>query len=273
MTNKIIENLSFKDYRKMDGLNHSSLSNMDVSAEYYKSVKDEESSSTDAMKLGTAIHSAILEPDAFESDFLVYEKRRAGNDWKFFKELNADKEIIKTSDMATINRIQHNLSKNEEAIDLLSQSQRELSLTWTDTNGTLCKARIDAYKPKILIDLKSTSAKDIREFTNSAVKYFYHSQMAYYIEGLESNGLEVDEVKIIVAQTVAPYSVFVVNVPYSTIERGSELIEEWKTELIECEKTGKWGGLADEEHDLELPAWAMSDDDTSLIIDDEEVNI
>lgn len=270
---EIIENLNFKEYQEIDALNHSELKNMDTSAEYYRCKKGEKSFSTSAMSLGTAIHSAILEPESFVSDFVFYRGRRAGKEYKQFQADNEGKNVIKADEMDTINHIDASLSKNSEATELLSQSQRELSLTWADTSGTLCKARIDAYKPKILIDLKSTSAKDIREFTNSAVKYFYHSQMAYYIEGLEANGLEVDEVKIIVAQTVAPYSVFVVNVPYATIERGSELIEEWKTELVECEKTGKWGGLADEEHDLELPAWAMGDDDTSLIIDDEEVNI
>jgi exodeoxyribonuclease VIII len=274
---KIHKGLSFADYQELHGINHSTLKNVDVSALYYNTVKNERGGSTPAMNLGSAVHSAVLEPDDYKSRYVVFDgKVKRGKAWEEFKLENTGKEIITQMNMNTAIICLQSVVQNTDTARLLQNTENELSLQWRDPETKLdCKCRIDAYdrQAEFLVDLKTTSAKTPYEFIRNAVNYWYHTQLAFYMRGLIANGMPVKSIKIIAVQTVEPFESWIINLPSETIDRGQELVKEWLCTIRDCNRANHFDGFSGQEYDFDLPEWALGCEYGELIVNGEVVKI
>ncbi|GAA4820606.1 PD-(D/E)XK nuclease-like domain-containing protein [Algivirga pacifica] len=118
-----------------------------------------------ALRMGSAIHMAILEPDRWPA----YRHKFAPNDLR---------RIEKVTKAALRNEELQAMVQDEEV-------KKEVSMFWTDADtGIECKARADLYLEGAFIgDLKSTSARQLDHFLADAHRYEYNRQLAFYCSG------------------------------------------------------------------------------------------
>lgn len=139
---------------------------------------------TQAMKTGTAIHTAILEPDRFAAAYHVADaKDRRAKAWKEAVEKYGDEYVLLPSEHESIVAVQNAALSRPEVKRLAhAPGWPELSAFATDpVTGVLVRCRYDLLaKAAFAVDLKT--ARDVfeRGFARSCATYRYHVQVALY---------------------------------------------------------------------------------------------
>lgn len=221
---------------------------------------------TPAMLLGTAIHSAVLEPDSFANDYIVFPKidRRTKEGKAYYDELVAQaagRTIIGAEDYQTCSAIQENVRRHPAAQVLLSDGEPELSVYWRDEQtGVLCKCRPDwmNYKANTIIDVKSTDDASPSGFQKSIVKWGYHVQAAWYLDGLKAATGHAPKAFIFAAfEKTRPYATAFYYADDDMIEMGRQLYRERLDVFAACLKSNSWPGYPQQLSPISLPGWVM----------------
>lgn len=228
---------------------------------------------TDALALGRAVHTCVLEPDDFPLRYVVWDQGdRRGNKWKDYKEANANKSIIKEDDYNAACAMRDSCRSHPAAKRLFtSPYEVETSLVWDDpSSGVRCKTRFD-YLGERLSDLKTIHTLDERTMKNHVCAYGYHVSMAARQQAIHLlTGRLVDAVLLFLCKK-APYECCVRPLAEPAMQRGIEVWHQTLGKIADCRATGIYPGFADEEMPLELPVWAMSADELELTMDGEKI--
>ncbi|RYU81853.1 PD-(D/E)XK nuclease-like domain-containing protein [Hymenobacter persicinus] len=185
--------IPYDDYRALPAIANSDLSRLRdaLNGRYEKPA-----SMSGALGLGTAFHTALLEPDLYEggqpgiNDSLV---------WWMVEGVRLKPELV----------------------DLLDAGTPEPSCIFTEpTTNTLCKLRADLVVPETdqgytIIDFKTTAARDYDHFLAQCSGYDYDRQAAFYLDALRA-----DRFLLVGVQKVEPFSVFTVEVSPHMLEEG-----------------------------------------------------
>lgn len=224
-------------------------------------VKDEP---TEAMRLGTAIHAAILDPVFFESAYVMMPesiKVRRGKEWEAFASENEGKEILKAADYATIYGMAESVNANATAREMLLRcpaQNREFSMFATIAD-VQCKGRADIVIPEdgIISDLKSTSDASPDAFVRQASDLAYDVQAAWYLMLAEQLNVKASCFTFIAVEKTFPWTVGVYH-----FSRNSEFIRAGEQEVYKrLSDFRRWkdGSLEHPagwlEYDLQLPPW------------------
>jgi len=246
-------------------------------AHYYAAYLDPNSeprTETEAMKIGTMVHTIILEPElitnyaVFNDAQIVAEigggNPRATNRYKEWKHAHAienqGKIFVSHAEMESAKRMSDAVYSHPSAKDLLTDFTAEQTFMWVDPEtGVKCKCRPDAVKNdgKIILDIKST--EDAGEaFAKSVFNYRYHVQAPFYMDGFEAaTGIRPEWFIFIAVEKNPPYDVVVYYTPADVMEFGRN---EYKNDLRrfkECQQSGVWPGYSNIVEPLKLPGWAM----------------
>jgi len=206
--NGFYANVPNEDYHKSPGISKSGLDLINKSPAHYKFAPPRKPSA--AMHIGTAIHTAILEPVVFQKDYMCLENiddKRKSEYKEAVKEFG--KEFVLTaSESANIKGMQEALTLNHDANELITSIEyAELSCYATDINGVLLKCRFDGLTTDgIAIDLKKTRDASARGFSKSVAEYRYHLQEAFYryVYALAA-GVPLERFVFIAVEDNAPY--------------------------------------------------------------------
>lgn len=251
-----------EEYRSAEGVNKSTLWFMQKSPAHYKYYCDHEREDTPALKLGRAIHAAVLTPTAFKHEYAILpdgidRRTKAGKEtYAAFEASSSGKEILSSDDGEQIHCIVKAIKRTREACELLNRTIREKPLFWKDEETELvCKCRVDAFSPKrgIMIDLKTTTDAETKAFTREAMKYGYHVQAAHYAAGFYSLYGHYPEWYFIAVEKSPPYAVNVLRADCSFIDYGALIRMELLQKLKECMGTGSFPGYG--KNDMYLPNW------------------
>lgn len=250
-----------QEYRAADGVNKSTLWNLRRSPAHYKYYLDNPPEDTQAYKFGRAVHAAILTPTAYKRDFVIIpegidRRTKAGKEeYQAFADASAGKEILTAEDAKTVRAIVSAFRKNRDAVSLLKGTKREKPLFWTDDNGVKCKCRIDAFKPGIMIDLKTAADASTDTFSREALRYGYDVQAAHYIDGYQHTQSAIrPEWYFIVIEKSEPYAVNILRADIGFIDHGIVIRQQLMEELIICQEQNSFPGYGT--NDLYLPGWA-----------------
>jgi hypothetical protein len=216
---------------------------------------------TDAMLKGTALHTAVLEPELWDKTVAV-PKHKFDRRTKVGKELAAEFEresagkIVLDPDQADeVRRMADAVRKHPAAgFLLLLPGRREASYTWTDpTTGLECKTRPDWHSEdrRIVVDVKTTKDASRVEFAKSISNLGYHVQAAW-----NQGALQAEQFLTIAVENVRPYAVAVYPASGALIAAGQRRIEAAMELLAECWRTGIWPGYGDQiQEPIDLPGW------------------
>ena len=187
--------------------------------------------STPSMAFGTAVHTAIYEPNDFHKEYHIIPKidRRT----KAGKELYAqhieeakEKTILDEEDHKRILIILENLGKSEAKEYV--QGEMELS-HYTEFEGIKVRVRPDCVNKVagFISDVKTCQDNSPRAFLGDIYKYKYHVQAAFYMDMLG-----VNKFVFIAIETNAPYSIETYVLSEELLEKGRQeykkAIADWK---------------------------------------------
>jgi len=266
------ENQSAEDYHVAPGASASRLKKLQRSAAHMKYEMDNPQEPTQAMIIGSATHSAILEPDLFAKEWGVLPPGHGSS--KAVKEAKAElivqfgaDHILKPDAYDNILAMRDSVLGNALPADLLDGATTEASYYWTDTDsGVECKARIDALPPEdstwgdCVVDVKTTANGSPEEFRRSCFNFGYHISAAHYLAATQRQRFI-----LIVVEKELPHCVAVYELDDDALGLGRAdrefLLGQWA--LCEAEEAAggpdAWPGFPCEEiQELSLPGWAYT---------------
>jgi hypothetical protein len=276
MSGVIQPRVSWEAYCALPGTRVSHLKELRRSPLHYRHMLANPTETT-AMRLGTAAHTAVLEPERFQSTYAFWTRRtdsgrlapRTGKHWDAFVAENPDRLFLSDAEAEAALTIQRAIRSNSAAMRYLGKGEPEVTMQW-DIDGHACKGRMDwlthEHGRPIVVGLKT--ARDARPFLfgSQAAKLAYHFQWAYYFDGFRKIRGEDPRMVEIVVESKPPHAVAVYNIPADIIDQGRDEYLEMLALLQECQRKNEWPGPVIEEQDLTLPSWVYesSDDLTDL---------
>ena len=211
---------------------------------------------TAAMRLGTLVHTAVLEPEDLLQRYGVCGPRntKAGKE-QAASMAAAGIEAVTQSDMALALSMAASVRVHPAASALLAQGKAEQSFWWDDaTTGLRCKCRPDWYHSTTVVDLKTTTDASPSGFARSIATFRYHVQASHYLSGLHG----AERFVFIAVEKTAPYAVAVYELDAAALAAGDELRQRDMRVIADCQATSEWPGYGDDCQTLSLPSWALS---------------
>jgi hypothetical protein len=221
---------------------------------------------TPAMKLGTAIHTAVLEPDEFSKRHMVAPvvDRRSKDGKATWEQFVADAEaagadLISADDFATCQAISRQVREHPTARKVFANGTPELSAYWTDKEtGLLCKCRPDWLGLPLIVDLKSTEDASAEGFAKSAWNFRYWVQAAWYVDGIEqATGQRPDAFVFGAFEKSAPYACAFYFADEAMLDMGRREYRRLLRILADCTAADRWPGYTTDVMPLGVPAWAL----------------
>lgn len=283
--------LSFADYVGIPAANKSGLEHFEQSAFHYwfnnlrpNRVEKEKSL---ALRLGTGIHTMILEPEEFYKRTVVIPadapKRPTSKQleaakpapktiaqieyWKTFDEHAGDREQITIDQETAIKEIARNVRHHPVAGALFEKGAAELTMVWIDPIYRVkCKARLDwlsGFVPgetnaeeAAIVDFKSCEDASPRAFGKDAWNYEYHVQAAMYGDGFLALTGHFPPFLFFAVEKPEPRAVAAYWATDRHIQIGRMIYRRRLKQYAECLAAQKWPSYSNEITDLWLPDWA-----------------
>jgi len=179
---------------------------------------------TDAMRLGSAFHSYILQPDEFEKQYIIFDDSAkvaeigGGNPraTKLYKEwlltLPSEKQRLSAQETAHFEPLKKRIT-NDPFFKYITKGaiiEEKIRFNWEISEGVSVAfvgiPDIVNVEKKVVIDLKTCQSAKADSFKKDAAKLDYHLQAAIYIEGCKQIYGDGDwTFMFLAAETNAPY--------------------------------------------------------------------
>lgn len=149
-------------------------------------------SQTPALRAGTIVHAAILEPERFTEEFVVppdiNKRTKAGKEeWEKWEAENGKKFAITQEERDRALVLRTHVFRNPRAAQMLTGGAAEVPLVWEE-NGMEFKGRADYVvafdHTMFVIDVKTTQDASFNSFQRSVVNWDYSLQAAHYRDGV-----------------------------------------------------------------------------------------
>jgi exodeoxyribonuclease VIII len=222
---------------------------------------------TDAMKLGSAFHSRLLEgPEIFASEFAVMEDHDArtkdGKAYRAqFEAENLGKTVLKKDAMLKIEAMISSVLSNKYASQLLNSKEgiAELAHFWI-SDDVHCRGKFDFIRPDdgIIVDVKTTADLMLENFERRAADLLYHMQAAFYLDGSSQiYGKTFSDFYIIAIENDEPFDVAVYLYNHQSIDQGRSTYKKALNVYRSCKESKTWPGIGNDILDLSIPVWKM----------------
>lgn len=246
---------------------------------------------TDAMRLGTALHTYVLEREHFEArhpiasrcsaalksgprkgECCTYDATHMHEGASFCGTHRPDGALPITNSItrdqaAQIASMNDAVKNNRAAASVLNaEGHNEAAIIWRRNvigdgweHPVTCKMKADIIRPawQMVADIKTCESASQTEFERSIATFNYHRQAAFYQDGCAAVGIEIKHFVFICVEKAAPYGVAVYRLLDDAIQLGREENERLITTYAACERTNHWWGYDNEFKDVSLPAWAF----------------
>jgi exodeoxyribonuclease VIII len=227
---------------------------------------------TPLMRIGTAWHAAIFEPEKFKVDYIELPEgldRRTKEGKALYAEIEASgREPLASSTMTQIKSMAAAAAAHPVSRVLFEQCKgySESSMFWVDAEtGTACKIRPDFHVPPcaqfphgLIVDGKSIDDASADSFGRNAWNGEHHLQGALYVDGFQRcYGTQQPPAFIwLVQERDAPYATAYYSAASDLIEYGRKQYKRLLAVVAECERTGEWPGYPTEIKPMAIPTWA-----------------
>lgn len=256
--------LSNAAYHALDAVGKSDLDKIARSPLHWKYAVREE---TSAMRIGSAVHCAVLEPERFVAEYVVAppttlcdKRTKAGKEqFAAFEEENAGKTVLTFDDGVLCAHIAESVQAHPRAKALLQSGQPEASLLWSDSEFNVrCRARADWLREDgTLIDLKTTQDASPAAFAKSCANFRYHVQAAWYLDAYQAATGDLPSSFIFIAvEKTPPYAVALYELDAEAVDLGRALARRDLARYANAREFGVWPGYSEAIQPLSLPRWA-----------------
>lgn len=259
ITPGIYHDVDFEEYLKWDAVSCSSLKALRKSPAHFKASRSSLSKSTPARKIGSAIHTSVLEPERFKTDYVIAGDEIKGNS-KVAKEAKAELYekygedcVLNEKDYKVVTETQKALFENPDAGPMLRAIEApEVSIVW-EFEGVICKGRIDGLCKNYIIDVKSAISAHPIEFARKMFTYGYDLQATFYLLGAKKLDMGLKDFYFLAVEKTKPYGVSVHRaqkpVHIFNLTRIKALLGLYK----ECLKANTWPCYDGGVYEVDLP--------------------
>jgi len=235
---------------------------------------------TPAMIMGSAVHSAVLEPDLFPTEYMTVpddapkratkaqvNAKKPSPDamasiewWTDFEKANAGKIILEAEDFATCLAIRDSVHRHPVAAGLLTGGQAEQSFYAIDPEtGELIKCRTDYMHDSgaMIVDLKTTDDASPNGFGKSAANFRYPVQVSWYNGVLDAAfGDHPKDWVFLAVEKSPPYAVGIYFMERDLLARAQLAARRDFLRIVDAKRSNNWPDYGYEPTPLALPGWA-----------------
>lgn len=263
----IHEDITFDDYLRIDALNHSTLKLWGRTPAHARYDMTHPQETTKSLRMGDACHVAVLDPERFTREYArsptfdmrTNKGKAAAATWA---SEYPDYAALLPAEYDCACGMRDSIWAHPLASEMLKgKGHNELTIIWVDPeSGLLCKGRIDRLTSymgwTVVIDLKTAKDASIDGFAKACVNYRYHSQAAFYLDGL--NVLAAHERRFIhlVIENQPPYLARLMELDESAIEEGRARCRAAMEAYKACVDSGEYPEYPVGIEGFDLPAWA-----------------
>jgi hypothetical protein len=236
-------------YRETEGLSGSMLKYLKRSPKHYKHRLDNPVEPTEAMQVGSLVHTLILEPEKFHQDYFVMpeglRRDKRSKEYQGILSQHGNKTIVAHGSYLEALEIIMAVKSDSHAVNILyaTTGEMEKPVIWQE-EGVLCKGRLDRYLTdlQVVVDLKTTNDASPKGFSYTLYKQDYGLQLAHYLAGIKHTlGLEAYPAAVVIAvENVEPYAVQCYSISATRLDEAfrerSHLLEVYKS----CLESGIW---------------------------------
>lgn len=230
---------------------------------------------TKAMRIGTALHSAVLEPETVKEKIAIEPDRwptkaECGvsieqQKLEFYQQ-NRRKTILTSTEQSLVKSMYTAVMSHPVAVELLGRRGEieKVGLFDHPLTGSPSKIKPDKYilDENLVIDLKTTDDASAGSFAKSCVNYWYHVQSAWYLDGLHAiNGVMPRGFVFIAVEKEPPYAVAIYYAPPEMIELGRKIYQRHLVAYEKCRQADDWPGYPEEFQPINLPFWAYKQEE------------
>lgn len=236
-------------------------------AEYYErrvTGRIQPEPATEPQRLGTAIHSCLLEPDkaaefiiCIPEDVLSKSGSRAGAAWTEWLATVDGKLPIKRDEYNQLMWQLESVWSNTAAAEAIrSATALEHSILWTSDEGYRLRVRLDAANglDAIVTDIKRSRKREAN-FWQAVREYKYHRQAALYCDGFEALYGIRPTFQFLIINDEPPFDCCVRTLPAAAIQLGRDENARVLAKLYACKRgDAPWQADGfDEVRELEIP--------------------
>jgi hypothetical protein len=270
------DQLSNAAYHSGPGISCTGLKKIAVSPAHFKRGEFKQ---TAAMAMGSATHSAILEPESFAKQYVTLPagKDRRSAEYKSLCASHGTDNVLVSADSLQIGAMQSAVRTNPVANKWLYQEpgRNELSVYAKDPEtGVLVRCRFDRLLDRgFSPDLKTTTDASPRGFSNAIAKYGYAFQAAFYLDTyFWATGQKLSGFGFVAVESKPPYNVMCYRLDDESIEIGRYQYRQALIKYAECLESGVWNGYDgfEEETLIGLPSWQINQHEEGLEVDLED---
>lgn len=229
----------------------------------------EQKEPTPAMRMGTAIHRALLEPERFEAEYVVVDaKDRRQKAYKDAVLEHGVELVLLPHEHDNLRAIQRAAFERPMIESLLKAlGHRELSAFAKDpVTGVVVRCRYDLLGAGFAVDLKKSRDVFERGFSRAVASYRYHVQVALYSDVYKwLTGEELEAFWLVAIEETPPYTIVPYRLDDIAIEAGRLAYRRNLNTFAECLASGHWPTYEPESSLLTLPEWATHEIDEELL--------
>jgi len=254
------------EYQQWCAVNDSFLSILiNRSPAHAKAYKEQPQEPTEALIVGNALHTRVLEPSLFPSRYAVRpvcdRRTKEGKAmYEGFAETLDDRQELTDEQVAKINRMALSLEQHSFH-RYIEQGQFEVCIVWRDRKtDLLCKARLDYWQEalSVIVDLKTCRDASFDAFGLAVYRYQYYQKAAWYCDGLKTLTKGSPSFVFMALEKEPPYACAAYQLADDAIVGGRKAYRRALSIYQECVATNYWPGYSDRIEILTLPEWAMN---------------
>lgn len=263
--------IPFKTYCEIDAINSSKLKDFFADQKLFyktyiaKTIPPEEEARHFAV--GRSIHCLCLEPEQFDSNFMVGERRKSTKlgiaNYVVAQEANltliSEDEHILCQTIARELPLQHEWSKyHEGAINIYSEVVILLELPSGDKLKVMLDRCIEHEGVVYVDDIKSSSKSNNNEFDGALTEYDYLIQCAFYKFVVEKHFKKPCVFRFVFCSKEEPYNIAPIKIPEHQQEIGFQVVQCALSRYINAQSTGIWYPEQVQEREAVIPKYAMN---------------
>ena len=253
------------DYHLSPAISATKLKDFERSPAYYEAkhiFRDISDEPSPAMVLGSAIHTALLEPAEFGFRYVEAPKvdrrtKQGKADWEAFQATLEGRDALKPEDMETVRAVQSSAQPVVEPF--LGGATIEASVRVETEYGWL-QCRPDCWTAEgPVMDIKTI--RDMASLQQQFFSFGYHIQDSFYRIVLEyESGKDPGPIQFVFVETSPPYQVARIQVDEETAVLTKHYVFSLLEKFWECSRTEEFPGRYNPFSITEIaaPTWVRS---------------
>jgi hypothetical protein len=277
----IAQNLSWEDYQQVKRMNPSTLvAGCKSMLRLKRAIAGGMYEESGPMRVGTGVHALLLEPDEFESRFVVMPdfhldeanvtkegKRSETRATAYYKEKVAEfakqtngKSILSRSESDECLMCIESIHSRPAMSKLIAESSHEVTV-YGEIEGVEFKGRIDALTSDAIVDLKTTADVSPLVFGKRFFNLGYDFKLSIYRDLIRQNMEGVNDVKVIAQEPSGDFDNCLHPIYPEVLDAAFQRVLGVVRRYKECLETNVWPGVdgGQDEIDLWVPSYVIDD--------------